>query len=73
VLTVFGGMVFYTVPVETAYLLDGLGVTSTGVIGLATALASVATVAGSLAFTRLPGTPEGGCPPCSPCAPPGSW
>ncbi|WP_443052329.1 MFS transporter [Streptomyces sp. NBC_00310] len=62
VLTVFGGMVFYTVPVETAYLLDDLGVTSTGVIGLATALASAATVAGSLAFTRLPGTPESRLP-----------
>ncbi|MEV7886661.1 MFS transporter [Streptomyces sp. NPDC002817] len=56
-LTVFGAMVFYTVPVETAYLLDDLGITSTGVIGLATALASAATVAGSIAFTRLPGTP----------------
>ncbi|MER6157668.1 MFS transporter [Streptomyces sp. NPDC001868] len=61
-LTVFGGMVFYTVPVETAYLLDDLGVTSTGVIGLATGLASAATVAGSLVFTRLPGTPEGRLP-----------
>ncbi|MFF3335227.1 hypothetical protein ACFYWX_37770 [Streptomyces sp. NPDC002888] len=29
-----------------------------GVIGLATALASAATVAGSIAFTRLPGRPE---------------
>ncbi|MES5817727.1 MFS transporter [Streptomyces sp. RG80] len=56
-LTVFGAMVFYTVPVETAYLLDDLGVTSTGTIGLATALASAATVAGSIAFTRLPGAP----------------
>lgn len=61
-LTVFGAMVFYTVPVETAYLLDDLGITSTGVIGLATALASAATVAGSIAFTRLPGTPVGRLP-----------
>lgn len=61
-LTVFGAMVFYTVPVETAYLLDDLGITSTGVIGLATALASAATVVGSIAFTRLPGTPVGRLP-----------
>lgn len=61
-LTVFGAMVFYTVPVETAYLLDDLGITSTGVIGLATALASAATVAGSIAFTKLPGTPASRLP-----------
>ncbi|WP_460073035.1 MFS transporter [Streptomyces sp. YKOK-I1] len=57
-LSVFGGIVFYTVPVETAYLLDDLGVESSGVIGLATALASAATVAGCLVFTRLTGRPE---------------
>ncbi|MER5428476.1 MFS transporter [Streptomyces sp. NPDC002588] len=61
-LTVFGAMVFYTVPVETSYLLDDLGVTATSVIGLATALASAATVAGSIAFTRLPGGPAGRLP-----------
>jgi MFS family permease len=61
-LTVFGAMVFYTVPVEMAYLMDDLGVTSTGFIGLATALASAATVAGSIAFTKLPGGPEGRLP-----------
>jgi len=55
VLTVFGAMVFYTVPVETSYLLDDLGVKSTGVIGLATALASAATVVGSIVFTKLRG------------------
>ncbi|MET7474068.1 MFS transporter [Streptomyces sp. NPDC005648] len=57
-LTVFGAMVFYTVPVETSYLLDDLGVKSTGVIGLATALASAATVVGSLTFTKLRGMPR---------------
>ena len=61
-LTVFGAMVFYTVPVEMSYLLDDLGVTDTGVIGLATAVASAATVAGSIAFTRLPGAPAGRLP-----------
>ncbi|MFF8195739.1 MFS transporter [Streptomyces bobili] len=57
-LTVFGAMVFYTVPVEMSYLLDDLGVKSTGVIGLATAVASAATVVGSIAFTRLSGGPD---------------
>ncbi|MER6678214.1 MFS transporter [Streptomyces sp. NPDC000983] len=52
-LTVFGAIVFYTVPVEMAYLLDDQDVKSTGVIGAVTALASAATVAGSVAFTRL--------------------
>ncbi|MER7922368.1 MFS transporter [Streptomyces sp. NPDC096057] len=58
VLAVFGAIVFYTVPVETAYLLDDLGVKSTGVIGLATALASAATMAGCLVFAKLTGRPE---------------
>ncbi len=53
VLTAFGAVVFYTVPVEMSYLLDDLGVTSTGVIGAATALASAATVLGSVLFTRV--------------------
>ncbi|MFB4297646.1 MFS transporter [Actinomadura sp. NTSP31] len=55
-LTVFGALVFYTVPVEMSYLLDDLGVTATGAIGAATAAASVATVLGSVAFTRLSGS-----------------
>nr|WP_234312303.1 MFS transporter [Streptomyces griseus] len=53
VLTVFGAVVFYTVPVEMAYLLDDAGVDSPGTIGAVTALASAATVLGSVAFTRL--------------------
>ncbi|MFD4507633.1 MFS transporter [Streptomyces sp. NPDC058457] len=61
-LTVFGAMVFYTVPVEMSYLLDDLGVKSTGVIGLATAVASAATVAGSVAFTRVSGDPAARLP-----------
>ncbi|WP_372500269.1 MFS transporter [Streptomyces panaciradicis] len=52
-LTVFGAAVFYTVPVEMSYLMDDLGVHSTGVVGAATALASAATVLGSVLFTRL--------------------
>ncbi|WP_328766902.1 MFS transporter [Streptomyces sp. NBC_00286] len=57
-LTFFGAMVFYTVPVEMAYLLDDLGVEDPGVIGLATAIASAATVAGALVFARLKRSPD---------------
>jgi MFS family permease len=58
VLSVFGAIVFYTVPVETAYLLDDLGVKNSGIIGMATAIASAATVTGCLTFARLTGRPE---------------
>ncbi|WP_216586319.1 MFS transporter [Streptomyces brasiliscabiei] len=57
-LTFFGAMVFYTVPVEMAYLLDDLGVESTGVIGLATAVASAATAGGAITFARLKRSPD---------------
>jgi MFS family permease len=57
-LTFFGGIVFYTVPVETSYLLDDLGVKNTGVIGLATAIASAATMGGAITFARLKRSPE---------------
>ncbi|RDV47106.1 MULTISPECIES: MFS transporter [unclassified Streptomyces] len=53
-LTVFGAVVFYTVPVEMAYLLDDLGIDSTSTIGVVTAVASAATVLGSVIFARLP-------------------
>ncbi|WP_405673011.1 MFS transporter [Streptomyces sp. NBC_01530] len=56
-LTVFGAVVFYTVPVEMSYLLDGLGVTATSVIGPVTAIASAATVAGAITFAKLRGAP----------------
>ncbi|MEU1123412.1 MFS transporter [Streptomyces sp. NPDC005899] len=56
-LTVFGAVVFYAVPVEMSYLLDDLGVASTGVIGAVTAIASAATVVGSIVFTRLADRP----------------
>ncbi|MFJ5230941.1 MFS transporter [Kitasatospora sp. NPDC088391] len=52
-LTFFGAIVFYTVPVETSFLLDDLGTTAPATIGLCTAIASVATVVGAVAFTRL--------------------
>ncbi|WP_329285505.1 MFS transporter [Streptomyces sp. NBC_00691] len=52
-LTLFGAVVFYAVPVEMAFLLDDLGITSTGAIAGVTAVASAATVLGSVIFTRL--------------------
>ncbi|MFF4353133.1 MFS transporter [Streptomyces sp. NPDC001530] len=57
-LTFFGAMVFYTVPVEMSYLLDDLGVENSGVIGLATAIASAATVGGAVTFARLRRSPD---------------
>ncbi|MFF7476865.1 MFS transporter [Streptomyces sp. NPDC008092] len=57
-LTFFGAMVFYTVPVEMSYLLDDLGVKNSGVIGLATAVASAATVGGAVVFARLKRSPD---------------
>ncbi|WP_128437404.1 MFS transporter [Streptomyces cyaneus] len=57
-LTFFGAMVFYTVPVEMAYLLDDLGVENSGAIGLATAIASAATVGGAITFARLKRAPD---------------
>ncbi|MFI2436172.1 MFS transporter [Streptomyces sp. NPDC018693] len=57
-LTFFGAMVFYTVPVEMAYLLDNVGVENSGVIGMATAAASAATVAGAIVFARLKRSPD---------------
>ncbi|MEU3341260.1 MFS transporter [Streptomyces sp. NPDC006668] len=57
-LTFFGAMVFCTVPVEMSYLLDDLGVKNSGVIGLATAIASAATVGGAITFARLKRAPD---------------
>jgi MFS family permease len=57
-LTFFGAMVFYTVPVEMAYLLDDVGVEDPGVIGLITAVAAAATLGGAVTFARLKRSPE---------------
>ncbi|MGP3964698.1 MFS transporter [Nonomuraea sp. 3N208] len=57
-LTVFGSVVFYTLTVHMSYLLDDIGVTDPGTIGLATAVASAATVAGAVTFTKLGRTPD---------------
>ncbi|MFD9130149.1 MFS transporter, partial [Kitasatospora sp. NPDC059571] len=52
-LTFFGAVVFYTVPVEMSFLLDGVGVRAPAAIGAATAVASAATVAGAAVFARF--------------------
>ncbi|MEW2121990.1 MFS transporter [Streptomyces sp. NPDC005474] len=57
-LTVFGGIIFYAVPVETAYLMNGLGIQSSGLIGMVTAIASAATITGSVVFASMIGSPE---------------
>ncbi|MFE9647665.1 MFS transporter [Streptomyces sp. NPDC006365] len=57
-LSVFGGIVFYAVPVETAYLMNGLGIQSSALIGMVTAIASTATVIGSVIFASTIGRPE---------------
>jgi MFS family permease len=61
-LTVFGSIVFYTVQVEMSFLLDDMGVTDTGMIGLAIATASAATVIGAGVFTRLGRGPDAWLP-----------
>ncbi|WP_020125789.1 MFS transporter [Streptomyces sp. 303MFCol5.2] len=61
-LTVFGAVLFYTVQVEMAFLLDDMGVTDPGMIGLAIAASSLATVIGAVVFTRLGRTPDAWLP-----------
>jgi MFS family permease len=52
-IALFGGVVFYTLIVELPYVLDGQGVKSTATIGIATALASLATAIGAFLFRGL--------------------
>jgi len=51
--TLFGGIVFYALIVELSFVLDGVGVTSTAVIGAVSALMSVATAIGAGSFARV--------------------
>jgi MFS family permease len=50
--SLFGGVVFYTPIAELSLVLAGLGITSTATIGLVSAIASLATAAGAFAFGR---------------------
>ncbi|MDX3520486.1 MFS transporter [Streptomyces scabiei] len=61
-LTVFGAVLFYTLQVELAFLLDDMGVTETSMIGLAAAITSAAIVVGSVVFTRAGRTPQAWLP-----------
>ncbi|MFD8814737.1 MFS transporter, partial [Streptomyces sp. NPDC059627] len=61
-LTVFGAVMFYTVQVEMSFLLDDMGVTDTGIIGLAIAASSVATVVGAVVFTKSGRSPRSWLP-----------
>jgi MFS family permease len=51
--TLVGGVVFYTLIVQLSFVLTGVGVTSTATIGGISAIMSVATAAGSGSFARL--------------------
>ncbi|KUM81674.1 MFS transporter [Streptomyces griseorubiginosus] len=61
-LTVFGAVLFYTLQVELAFLLDDMGVSNSGVIGLATAVTSAAIVVGSATFARTGRSPQAWLP-----------
>ena len=61
-LTVFGALLFYTVQVEMSFLLDDMGVTNTGVIGLASASSSAAIVIGAIIFTKAGRAPQSWLP-----------
>ncbi|MHC3471091.1 MFS transporter [Streptomyces sp. 7R007] len=61
-LTVFGAVLFYTLQVEMAFLLDDMGVSNSGVIGLATATTSAAIVAGSALFAKAGRNPQAWLP-----------
>jgi predicted MFS family arabinose efflux permease len=53
VVTLFGGVVFYTTIVELPFALDAVGVTAVSTIGAMAALASAATAAGAFTFGRV--------------------
>jgi MFS family permease len=57
-LTLFGAILFYTVQVEMAFLLDDMGVSNSGVIGLATASSSAAVVIGAVVFAKVGRSPQ---------------
>ncbi|MCX4767782.1 MFS transporter [Streptomyces sp. NBC_01275] len=61
-LTVLGAVLFYTVQVEMAFLLDDMGVTDPGVIGLAIAASSAATVIGAGVFAKAGRSPASWLP-----------
>ncbi len=61
-LTLFGAVLFYTVQVEMAFLLNDMGVSNPGVIGLATAVSSAAVVIGAVVFAKAGRGPQAWLP-----------
>jgi MFS family permease len=53
VVSLVGGLVFYTLIVELSFKLDDVGVDSTGAIGAVSAIASLGTAVGGASFSRL--------------------
>ncbi|MEU3648070.1 MFS transporter [Lentzea sp. NPDC034063] len=51
--SVVGGAVFYALIVQLSFVLNGIGVTSSGLIGAATAVMSIATAIGAALFGKL--------------------
>jgi MFS family permease len=51
--TLFGGLVFYVLIVELSFVLDAIGVESTGAIGAVSAVASLGTAVGAFLFGRV--------------------
>jgi MFS family permease len=51
--SLFGGLVFYVLIVELSFVLDGIGVESTGTIGAVSAIGSLGTAAGAFLFGRV--------------------
>jgi MFS family permease len=61
-LTLFGAILFYTVQVEMAFLLNDMGVSNPGMIGLATAGSSAAVVIGAAVFAKAGRSPQAWLP-----------
>jgi MFS family permease len=53
VVSLVGGLIFYVLIVQLSFKLDSIGVESTAIIGVASAIASVGTAVGGLLFGRL--------------------
>ncbi|MFD1547284.1 MFS transporter [Nonomuraea guangzhouensis] len=61
-LTLFGAILFYTVQVEMAFLLNDMGVSNSGLIGLTTASSSAAVVIGAVVFAKTGRSPQAWLP-----------
>ncbi|WP_051705254.1 MULTISPECIES: MFS transporter [unclassified Streptomyces] len=55
--TLFGGLYFFTLVVELPFILDGIGIHSTAAVGTISAVMALATAAGSALFPRLAARP----------------